>query len=99
MTGGGFGGCTVTLVASSAVPALLSAIATEYPKKCAGKHATTFTTRPAAGAMVVQAGLGAEPEACAALRVQPRRAAHVGVGVALGAGGAMALSWLMRGRK
>jgi hypothetical protein len=38
MTGGGFGGCTVTLVRADAVPKLLAAIESEYPKRCLGKQ-------------------------------------------------------------
>ena len=33
MTGGGFGGCTVTLLRTEALPALTAAIAREYPRR------------------------------------------------------------------
>ena len=33
MTGGGFGGCTVNLVRSEAVPALESAVLEQYPAR------------------------------------------------------------------
>jgi galactokinase len=50
MTGGGFGGCTVTLLRAEAVEPVSRFIAEHYPKH-AGVHPTLFTTRPAAGAM------------------------------------------------
>lgn len=66
MTGGGFGGCTVTLLRASALPSLLAAIGSEYPKRCGGQTATCFSTSPARGAHVLQQGAGALPEASAA---------------------------------
>lgn len=56
MTGGGFGGCTITLLRKTAVPALLDAIATEYPKRTGGQVATCFVTTAAQGAGVIEAG-------------------------------------------
>lgn len=50
MTGGGFGGCTVTLVQTHAVQKLIDHLMAEYPKR-AGKAPTCFTTRPAQGAI------------------------------------------------
>lgn len=61
MTGGGFGGCTVTLLRADALPALIKAIGSEYPKRC-GKQATCFSTTPANGALVLQQGAGALAE-------------------------------------
>merc|ERR1740130_210442 len=61
MTGGGFGGCTVTLVRTSAVPDLLAAIARHYPSRTGGKHATCFASPAAGGAMVLQQGMGTLP--------------------------------------
>jgi galactokinase len=58
MTGGGFGGCTVTLLRAEALPALLAAIASEYPKRSGGKQATCFSTSPARGAFVLQQDVG-----------------------------------------
>jgi galactokinase len=52
MTGGGFGGCIVALCRASAVTPLTAAIDAEYPKRCPGKHATTFSTVASAGASV-----------------------------------------------
>ena len=58
MTGGGFGGCTVTLLKTSALPALLAAISEQYPKRCGGQTATCFATTPHRGAMVLQQNEG-----------------------------------------
>jgi galactokinase len=52
MTGGGFGGCTITLVEANAVDALLQALHSEYPKR-SGHDTTTFVVSPSAGAGVV----------------------------------------------
>ncbi len=49
MTGGGFGGCTVTLVERDAAPAVLAEILERYQKK-SRIEATGFVTRPSAGA-------------------------------------------------
>ena len=49
MTGGGFGGCTVTLVKTQAVRALIEHLKAEYPK-AHGLEPTCFTSRPADGA-------------------------------------------------
>lgn len=53
MTGGGFGGCTVSLVQTELIEAISQQLAAEYKKKT-GIEATIFTTRPAAGATVVK---------------------------------------------
>jgi galactokinase len=52
MTGGGFGGCTVALVCSGAVPAVSQRLAEEYERRT-GLRPTLFVSRPAAGARVV----------------------------------------------
>jgi galactokinase len=52
MTGGGFGGCCVALVKTAAVEAITNKITTEYEAKT-GSKATIFSSRPAAGAMVI----------------------------------------------
>src|SRR5262249_27000523 len=49
MTGGGFGGCTVSLVKTDAVAGVSRRIADAYKAKT-GTEATIFATRPAAGA-------------------------------------------------
>jgi galactokinase len=54
MTGGGFGGCTVALVKASAIEAISKKIAEDY-KSRTGIEATIFSSRPAAGAMVIKA--------------------------------------------
>ncbi|CAM9704226.1 unnamed protein product, partial [Phaeothamnion confervicola] len=57
MTGGGFGGCTVTLVRKDAVDALIRALEAEYPKRTAAAgtdlQCTCFVTVAAPGACVV----------------------------------------------
>ena len=55
MTGGGFGGCAVALVASDAVKAISKKISTDYKKKT-GIEPTLFVSRPAAGASVLKGG-------------------------------------------
>jgi galactokinase len=54
MTGGGFGGCTVALVKADAIEAISRRIAADYKNKT-GIEATIFSSRPAAGAMVIKA--------------------------------------------
>jgi galactokinase len=54
MTGGGFGGCTVALVETSAVAAISKKIGAEYKRKT-GIEATMFISRPAAGATLLKA--------------------------------------------
>lgn len=49
LTGGGFGGCTVSLVRADAVDSVIVQISAAYLKKT-GIEATCFTTRPASGA-------------------------------------------------
>jgi galactokinase len=52
MTGGGFGGCTVTLVRTDCVASVANTLTTEYRKRT-GLTASTFVSRPARGAHVV----------------------------------------------
>ena len=52
MTGGGFGGCTVSLVDTNAVEAIVSHIQGEYLRQT-GIEPTLFATRPAGGARVL----------------------------------------------
>jgi galactokinase len=49
MTGGGFGGCAVALVETSAVDAVIGAIGERYRRRV-GRDATFFSTRAAGGA-------------------------------------------------
>ena len=49
MTGGGFGGCTVTLVRRGAADRLMRHLVDQYRSR-AGRRATCFATRPADGA-------------------------------------------------
>lgn len=49
LTGGGFGGCTVTLVEAERAPALIEHLDREYAAKT-GKHPRAFVTRAADGA-------------------------------------------------
>jgi galactokinase len=55
MTGGGFGGCTVTLVKTKDLQSVRSTIQSEYKAKT-GIDAMAFATRPAMGAHLVSAG-------------------------------------------
>ena len=52
MTGGGFGGCTVTLVKTDQAETVADAICDDYQKQT-GIEATAFATPPAQGAMVL----------------------------------------------
>jgi len=56
MTGGGFGGCTVSLVKTAEVEAVASALQSAYRRET-GLDAAVFISRPAAGATI----LGLEP--------------------------------------
>ncbi len=53
MTGGGFGGCCVALVKADCVDAITKKIAADYKAKT-GFEATIFSSRPAAGATILQ---------------------------------------------
>lgn len=53
ITGGGFGGCTVTLVKTDKADEIAKKIAEEYRKAVPNKEATIFVTRPAQGAHVL----------------------------------------------
>ncbi len=53
MTGGGFGGCTVTLVRTSAVGAVSELIGARYHEQT-GIKPTIFATRPASGASLLE---------------------------------------------
>ncbi|MEN1680266.1 MAG: galactokinase [Planctomycetota bacterium] len=53
ITGGGFGGCTVTLAATDHAQAIAERLLADY-KQETGIEATAFTTRPAQGAHVVR---------------------------------------------
>ncbi len=52
MTGGGFGGCTVSLVKSESAATVAKAICDSYQKQT-GVKATAFATPPAQGALVI----------------------------------------------
>lgn len=49
MTGGGFGGCTITLVETAHVDSLLSMLEQEYTVKT-GQHCVSYIVTPSAGA-------------------------------------------------
>ena len=53
MTGGGFGGCTVSLVKTSQVDAVKERILAQYKSKT-GIQATSFKSLPARGAHLLQ---------------------------------------------
>jgi galactokinase len=52
MTGGGFGGCTVTLVRTGEVPAIADTLAREYRRRH-GRTLAHFVSRPARGAHLI----------------------------------------------
>jgi galactokinase len=54
MTGGGFGGCTVSLVRTDAVDAVIATITNRY-RQVTGINAAAFTTQAARGAHIVTA--------------------------------------------
>jgi galactokinase len=54
MTGGGFGGCTVSLVRKDHLERLAAAIDSDY-RRLTGIAPSIFTTRPAQGAQIVRA--------------------------------------------
>lgn len=53
ITGGGFGGCTVTLVEADKVEAVADAILRDY-MEVTGIEATAFTSRPSRGAHIIE---------------------------------------------
>lgn len=53
MTGGGFGGCTVSVVPTSEVDDLIAGVSQRYTEKT-GIEPTIFTTRPAEGARMIK---------------------------------------------
>jgi len=55
MTGGGFGGCTVSLVETARVGEIADQLAGEYRRET-GIEPTVITSRPSRGAHVIQAG-------------------------------------------
>jgi galactokinase len=57
MTGGGFGGCTISLVRRGGVDQVIDHIEEGY-RKAAGREATVFVTRPVDGAQVLQSPAG-----------------------------------------
>jgi galactokinase len=61
MTGGGFGGCTVTLVQKECVAAVVDLLKAEY-KEATGKECTCFVTTPGQGARVLAIDMDCKPE-------------------------------------
>jgi galactokinase len=55
MTGGGFGGSTVTLIAANRADAIRERLESEYRQKT-DIEPTLFTTRPAAGSFLARGG-------------------------------------------
>jgi galactokinase len=53
MTGGGFGGCTVSLVRRQPIEDVIARITAHYQEQT-GRRATAFATRPVAGARVIR---------------------------------------------
>ncbi|CAN8062182.1 unnamed protein product [Agarophyton chilense] len=54
ITGGGFGGCTVTLVKEKAVSDLMKAFSDKYPAVSGGREAMVFATNAGSGARVLK---------------------------------------------
>lgn len=55
MTGGGFGGCTVTLVRKQAINAVIERMRSEYGRRCAGQEASFYVCAPSQGARLLDA--------------------------------------------
>lgn len=55
MTGGGFGGCTVTLVRKPAVAAVIARMQSEYGRRCGGQLASFYVCEPSQGARLLAA--------------------------------------------
>jgi galactokinase len=55
MTGGGFGGCTVSLVNAASVPQVTEALRDGYHRRT-GIEPTLFDSRPAQGASILRRG-------------------------------------------
>lgn len=55
MTGGGFGGCTVSLVRKSAVSAVIERMTGEYARRCGGQVASFYVCEPSQGARLLAA--------------------------------------------
>jgi galactokinase len=54
MTGGGFGGCTISLVRREALDGVVRQVSEGYRRQT-GREATVFVTRPVDGAHVIKA--------------------------------------------
>ncbi len=67
MTGGGFGGCTVSLIRADAVPSLVREIGTSYVKRV-GIEPSVFVTKPSDGPIIVKQPT-VSPVACDRLAV------------------------------
>lgn len=55
MTGGGFGGCTVTLVRKQAVSTVIERMRSEYSRRCGGQEASFYVCEPSQGARLLSA--------------------------------------------
>lgn len=54
MTGGGFGGCTVSLVRKSELATVMERMRCEYATRCGGRHAAEFyVAEPGRGARML----------------------------------------------
>jgi galactokinase len=62
MTGGGFGGCTVTLCQADCIDAIKAAICDGYAEQYDGKIPDCFVTVPGAGASVLAMDMECKPE-------------------------------------
>lgn len=62
MTGGGFGGCTITLVKATAAEELVRKLEVEY-ERFSGRRPTCFVTKPSHGATMCTTGLSTMDDA------------------------------------
>ena len=66
MTGAGFGGCAICIVANDKIDALIERLRVDYPKR-AGRSFTIYLTQPQGGAAVVVMSKSMTPETLVAL--------------------------------
>lgn len=54
MTGGGFGGCTVSLVQRAAIDKVIERMGAEYGRRCGGQKASFYVCKPGQGARLLK---------------------------------------------
>lgn len=83
MTGGGFGGCTVTLVQTNAVPKLMKTLKARY-KDRTNLEADVFATQPQGGAKIIEQGVSVQAQSDSGLVGIAKCVLGVGLVVGLG---------------